>query len=150
MKNKMDQWNLKCCRDSSVDLEKCSKMTPQAQKSALIQPRKSRGKGGKNVCPNSSKGPRWLYTEVSRQFQLDFLHALQVVQPLLPVCPKYMESAMKPRSRSPSVYSRSTSPAGSPVPSLVSSSQSGSRESSPGAGSVSSRVSWGGAEHFDN
>ena len=73
LKNQMNQqW----CKGKNVELEKCWKMRPWTQKSALIQPRTSLGKGLKNGV---SKGPRWLYRTLSmRRFLLQF--SLLIVQ----------------------------------------------------------------------
>ena len=53
-----NQRNLEWCKGKNVELEKRWKMRPWTQKSALIQPKTSLGKGLKNVY---SKGLRWLY-----------------------------------------------------------------------------------------
>ena len=56
-----NQRNMEWCKGKNVELEKRWKMRPWTQKSALIQPKTSLGKGLKNVY---SKGLRWLYLQL--------------------------------------------------------------------------------------
>ena len=55
-----NQRNLEWCKGKNVELEKCWKMRPWTQKSALIQLRTNLRKCLKN---GYSKGPRWLYLD---------------------------------------------------------------------------------------